>query len=178
MSSRNPKGRTTIEVGADGVAVITIFNPPVNSLSLDGTRNSLPVNFRSRRLICISCFSFFQFWCELLEIMSNSPPKIVTLLCLWFIFWVIPEFGLAYCRRVFNLLLSLCCCIVAVIWTSHRFMIMNSHVCLDKIGTSSLTLAKKFDGNVSNFLAHLRWPLDYGRLLGAKTSYWIGMAEG
>lgn len=35
MSSRNPKGRTTIEVGADGVAVITIFNPPVNSLSLD-----------------------------------------------------------------------------------------------------------------------------------------------
>ncbi|CAI9118844.1 OLC1v1020471C2 [Oldenlandia corymbosa var. corymbosa] len=35
MSSRNPKGRTTIEVGADGVAVITIINPPVNSLSLD-----------------------------------------------------------------------------------------------------------------------------------------------
>lgn len=33
--SSNPKGRTTIEVGADGVAVITIINPPVNSLSLD-----------------------------------------------------------------------------------------------------------------------------------------------
>ncbi|KAM7463093.1 hypothetical protein LguiA_031214 [Lonicera macranthoides] len=29
------KGRTTIEVGADGVAVITIINPPVNSLSID-----------------------------------------------------------------------------------------------------------------------------------------------
>uniref|UniRef100_A0A803LS98 3-hydroxyacyl-CoA dehydrogenase n=1 Tax=Chenopodium quinoa TaxID=63459 RepID=A0A803LS98_CHEQI len=29
------KGRTTMEVGADGVAVITIINPPVNSLSLD-----------------------------------------------------------------------------------------------------------------------------------------------
>ncbi|OMO98530.1 Crotonase superfamily [Corchorus olitorius] len=29
------KGRTMIEVGADGVAVITIINPPVNSLSLD-----------------------------------------------------------------------------------------------------------------------------------------------
>ncbi|XP_055815208.1 peroxisomal fatty acid beta-oxidation multifunctional protein MFP2-like isoform X2 [Solanum dulcamara] len=29
------KGRATIEVGADGVAVITINNPPVNSLSLD-----------------------------------------------------------------------------------------------------------------------------------------------
>ncbi|XP_016582382.2 glyoxysomal fatty acid beta-oxidation multifunctional protein MFP-a isoform X2 [Capsicum annuum] len=29
------KGRATIEVAADGVAVITIINPPVNSLSLD-----------------------------------------------------------------------------------------------------------------------------------------------
>ncbi|MBA0615091.1 hypothetical protein Godav_015276 [Gossypium davidsonii] len=29
------KGRTMVEVGADGVAVITIINPPVNSLSLD-----------------------------------------------------------------------------------------------------------------------------------------------
>ncbi|KAH1091268.1 hypothetical protein J1N35_018525 [Gossypium stocksii] len=29
------KGRTVVEVGADGVAVITIINPPVNSLSLD-----------------------------------------------------------------------------------------------------------------------------------------------
>ncbi|KAK8547640.1 hypothetical protein V6N13_009045 [Hibiscus sabdariffa] len=34
MGSKN-KGRTMIEVGADGVAVITIVNPPVNSLSLD-----------------------------------------------------------------------------------------------------------------------------------------------
>ncbi|XP_058212486.1 glyoxysomal fatty acid beta-oxidation multifunctional protein MFP-a-like isoform X1 [Rhododendron vialii] len=31
----NPKGRTVMEVGADGVAVITIVNPPVNSLSID-----------------------------------------------------------------------------------------------------------------------------------------------
>lgn len=31
------KGRTTIDVGPDGVAVITIINPPVNSLSFDGT---------------------------------------------------------------------------------------------------------------------------------------------
>ncbi|KAG5555099.1 hypothetical protein RHGRI_012583 [Rhododendron griersonianum] len=31
----NPKGRTVMEVGADGVAVITIVNPPVNSLSVD-----------------------------------------------------------------------------------------------------------------------------------------------
>ncbi|PSS01513.1 3-hydroxyacyl-CoA dehydrogenase [Actinidia chinensis var. chinensis] len=33
--SSNPKGRTTMEVGADGVAIITLINPPVNSLSLD-----------------------------------------------------------------------------------------------------------------------------------------------
>ena len=32
----NVKGRTTLEVGADGVALITIINPPVNSLSFDG----------------------------------------------------------------------------------------------------------------------------------------------
>uniref|UniRef100_A0A453E1H3 Uncharacterized protein n=1 Tax=Aegilops tauschii subsp. strangulata TaxID=200361 RepID=A0A453E1H3_AEGTS len=31
------KGRTEMEVGGDGVAVITICNPPVNSLSIDGT---------------------------------------------------------------------------------------------------------------------------------------------
>lgn len=30
-------GRTVLEVGADGVAIITIINPPVNSLSFDGT---------------------------------------------------------------------------------------------------------------------------------------------
>ena len=30
------KGRTELDVGADGVAVITIYNPPVNSLSIDG----------------------------------------------------------------------------------------------------------------------------------------------
>ncbi|XP_065863680.1 glyoxysomal fatty acid beta-oxidation multifunctional protein MFP-a [Euphorbia lathyris] len=29
------KGRTTIDVGADGVAIITLINPPVNSLSFD-----------------------------------------------------------------------------------------------------------------------------------------------
>ncbi|TYH50468.1 hypothetical protein ES332_D10G208300v1 [Gossypium tomentosum] len=34
MGSKN-NGRTTLEVGADGVAVITIINPPVNSLSPD-----------------------------------------------------------------------------------------------------------------------------------------------
>jgi enoyl-CoA hydratase/3-hydroxyacyl-CoA dehydrogenase len=33
----NAKGRAVMEVGADGVALITIINPPVNSLSFDGT---------------------------------------------------------------------------------------------------------------------------------------------
>lgn len=33
------KGRTEIEVGADGVALITIINPPVNSLALDVLRS-------------------------------------------------------------------------------------------------------------------------------------------
>ncbi|KAG8372936.1 hypothetical protein BUALT_Bualt12G0118900 [Buddleja alternifolia] len=32
---KSSKGRTTLEVGADGVAIITIINPPVNSLSFD-----------------------------------------------------------------------------------------------------------------------------------------------
>jgi hypothetical protein len=41
MEGSRTKGRTTIEVGADGVALITIINPPVNSLSFDGiTRSS------------------------------------------------------------------------------------------------------------------------------------------
>ncbi|KAK1418990.1 hypothetical protein QVD17_28144 [Tagetes erecta] len=31
-------GRTTISVGSDGVAIITIINPPVNSLSFDGAK--------------------------------------------------------------------------------------------------------------------------------------------
>jgi hypothetical protein len=35
------EGRTFMEVGADGVALITFVNPPINSLSFDGTRSSL-----------------------------------------------------------------------------------------------------------------------------------------
>ncbi|KAI4372492.1 hypothetical protein MLD38_010714 [Melastoma candidum] len=38
------KGRTTIEVGSDGVALITIINPPVNSLSFD-VLNSLKESY-------------------------------------------------------------------------------------------------------------------------------------
>ncbi|KAH0927748.1 hypothetical protein HID58_020004 [Brassica napus] len=38
MASR-PKGKATMEVGGDGVAVITLINPPVNSLSFDVLEN-------------------------------------------------------------------------------------------------------------------------------------------
>ncbi|KAK6913755.1 3-hydroxyacyl-CoA dehydrogenase, NAD binding [Dillenia turbinata] len=38
------KGRTVLEVGADGVAIITLINPPVNSLSLD-VLHSLKANY-------------------------------------------------------------------------------------------------------------------------------------
>jgi hypothetical protein len=44
------KGRTEMEVGADGVAVITICNPPVNSLSIDGTRYLLSL------VVCLLSF--------------------------------------------------------------------------------------------------------------------------
>ncbi|GLT79371.1 hypothetical protein SLA2020_508620 [Shorea laevis] len=43
------KGRTEMEVGADGVALITIINPPVNSLSLD-VLQSLKENYEQALL--------------------------------------------------------------------------------------------------------------------------------
>lgn len=58
----NLKGRTTIDVGADGVAVITIINPPVNSLSLDGTFSLLDL-MKFSSSICGFSFhllSYFQ----------------------------------------------------------------------------------------------------------------------
>ncbi|KAK2394935.1 peroxisomal fatty acid beta-oxidation multifunctional protein MFP2 [Trifolium repens] len=39
MDNNGEKGRTVLEVGADGVAIITIVNPPVNSLSFDVFRS-------------------------------------------------------------------------------------------------------------------------------------------
>nr|GMD63625.1 glyoxysomal fatty acid beta-oxidation multifunctional protein MFP-A [Ipomoea batatas] len=39
------RGRTTLEVGADGVAIITIINPPVNSLSIDGAKGKFSGGF-------------------------------------------------------------------------------------------------------------------------------------
>ncbi|THU62671.1 hypothetical protein C4D60_Mb01t07540 [Musa balbisiana] len=37
--------RTEMEVGTDGVAVITIINPPINCLSFDGTSSKLLQGF-------------------------------------------------------------------------------------------------------------------------------------
>lgn len=57
------KGNSTIEVGADGVAVITIVNPPVNSLSIDGNpASSIPMFARDLSLVfAINLFSRIEF---------------------------------------------------------------------------------------------------------------------
>lgn len=44
-SKRMAKGTTTMEVGSDGVAVITIDHPPVNALSADGIGLSFNLAF-------------------------------------------------------------------------------------------------------------------------------------
>ena len=48
-------GHTRMEVGSDGVAVITIVNPPVNSLSFEGIhfRFSFSITFSSDFLSAI-----------------------------------------------------------------------------------------------------------------------------
>lgn len=42
-------GTTSVEVGDDGVAVITINNPPLNLLSVNGTFTVLTSNFIDSR---------------------------------------------------------------------------------------------------------------------------------
>lgn len=49
-SKRMLKGTTTMEVGSDGVAVITIDHPPVNALSADGI--VLSFNLAFFRIYC------------------------------------------------------------------------------------------------------------------------------
>lgn len=39
------KGTTKVEIGDDGVAIITILNPPLNLLSVDGNRLSSPQSY-------------------------------------------------------------------------------------------------------------------------------------
>uniref|UniRef100_A0A2P2KUQ4 Glyoxysomal fatty acid beta-oxidation multifunctional protein MFP-a-like n=1 Tax=Rhizophora mucronata TaxID=61149 RepID=A0A2P2KUQ4_RHIMU len=86
------KGRTTIEVGADGVALITIINPPVNSLSVDGTRFFSFLSLISERLDLIFRLCF-QRTCFVLNL--NSMFYMVGLLLklvlfsLWkFLSWI------------------------------------------------------------------------------------------
>jgi hypothetical protein len=49
-----PKGRTELKVGPDSVAVITIINPPVNSLSIDGSWYLLSFVLSSLYLLAFS----------------------------------------------------------------------------------------------------------------------------
>ena len=53
------KGHTVLEVGADGVAIITIVNPPVNSLSFDGT--ILLFHRSGSFILCIEVLKFCIF---------------------------------------------------------------------------------------------------------------------
>ncbi|RDX61094.1 hypothetical protein CR513_60704, partial [Mucuna pruriens] len=46
------RGQTLMEVGADGVAIITIVNPPVNSLSFDGSYN-ITLSILFHHILCV-----------------------------------------------------------------------------------------------------------------------------
>jgi hypothetical protein len=73
MMGSDAKGRTVMEVGADGVALITIIYPPVNALSFDGTFFVTPLTrsylfaffpaypFHIIAMFCVGvlCFVFF-----------------------------------------------------------------------------------------------------------------------
>ncbi|KAF7035074.1 hypothetical protein CFC21_046004 [Triticum aestivum] len=56
------KGRTKMEVGGDGVAVITICNPPVNSLSIDGTVPAASILVLDPIPMCCSAY-FISLFC-------------------------------------------------------------------------------------------------------------------
>lgn len=60
------KGRTTLEVGADGVALITIINPPVNSLSFDGMNFMFFVLALLLRLILLDSSVVISWCCRFL----------------------------------------------------------------------------------------------------------------
>jgi hypothetical protein len=60
MDSRT-KGKTVMEVGGDGVAVITLINPPVNSLSFDGTYSQIHFIFMIRNLLDFTSSDLGQF---------------------------------------------------------------------------------------------------------------------
>ncbi|CAL5393294.1 unnamed protein product [Camellia sinensis] len=48
-NNNNRRGRTVMEIGADGVAIITIINLPINSLSLDEIDGALVTSHKGWR---------------------------------------------------------------------------------------------------------------------------------
>lgn len=82
---KKAKGTTNMEVGGDGVALITIVNPPVNALSYDGTlTSSLLFSFLGglRRKVVI--FKFAHLKCS---------AAVWFLETLGFFYWEIQKFG-------------------------------------------------------------------------------------
>jgi hypothetical protein len=69
-SPKMARGTTTMEVRADGVAVITISNPPVNALSLDGITPKL-VPFSADALIFGITPKLFPFPADALIFLST-----------------------------------------------------------------------------------------------------------
>lgn len=58
------KVKVTLEVGNDGVAVITIFNPPVNALAIPSNQaSSAPYLSKFRRFIHLVLIFFFSDCC-------------------------------------------------------------------------------------------------------------------
>jgi hypothetical protein len=53
-----PKGGTELKVGADSVAVITIINPPVYSLSIDGMGSASTPSSPESVFLILLCFVF------------------------------------------------------------------------------------------------------------------------
>lgn len=77
-------GRTTLDVGADGVAIITIINPPVNSLSFDGMIILEIVYCESSDLLLFlffDCFSFMEFF-SLCELCYKFVLPLLLLMCM------------------------------------------------------------------------------------------------
>ncbi|CAJ1940990.1 unnamed protein product [Sphenostylis stenocarpa] len=64
------RGHTLMEVGPDGVAVITIVNPPVNSLSYDGTFD--PSDSITEDTLCSVANLFFCFFVSFLSLVLRS----------------------------------------------------------------------------------------------------------
>lgn len=105
------KGRTTLEVGADGVAIITIINPPVNSLSLDG-------NFFFYYILDLNIFLFFfplYFWLA----------GLFDLFCVSFCIFIYP----------FGVIALICCfCLTGYYWCCCKlFQNIKRFILLEKI---------------------------------------------